>query len=199
MRPYLKTLTYESSDGIFGIAQFFTYNDVNLLKKHNGYEFEKIVQILQTQKADILLKNQPFQRIATMKFLLKELGLSSLPHSCCETEEGMSPPLAQGVQPLLIAEGSNMVHFQQYCFACHRGNPASRLNFMSGDTEEDVWENIRNVPEIKEVLEWEKYQGTTAEANQMPPKDSFQYRKLLNAPEEVRTAMIESVPSLFSF
>ena len=92
-----------------------------------------------------------------------------------------------------------MVHFQQYCFACHRGNPASHLNFMSGDTEEDVWENIRNVPEIKEVLEWEKYQGTTAEANQMPPKDSFQYRKLLNAPEEVRTAMIESVPSLFSF
>ena len=199
VRPYLKTLTYESSDGIFGIAQFFTYNDVNLLKKHSGYEFEKIVQILQTQKADILLKNQPFQRIATMKFLLKELGLSSLPHSCCETEEGMSPPLAQGVQPLLIAEGSNMVHFQQYCFACHRGNPASHLNFMSGDTEEDVWENIRNVPEIKEVLEWEKYQGTTAEANQMPPKDSFQYRKLLNAPEEVRTAMIESVPSLFSF
>ena len=118
---------------------------------------------------------------------------------CCIDVSDMSPPQASGIPELTIAAVPELRHFERYCFTCHRGNPAKRLNFMSGNTELDVLENIQSRNKIREALDWERYRGTDQAAKIMPPTDSIQYIMLEEAGSKVRNEMRETVPSMFGF
>ena len=114
----------------------------------------------------------------------------------------MSPPQALGVPPLALPERSKLAPFAQYCFACHRGNPAKRLDFMSGADEAAVLAGIRSKGEIRDVLDWERYRGTDKEATLMPPADSHQRAALeaaLAKDPQLREEMRKVVPALFDF
>ena len=114
----------------------------------------------------------------------------------------MSPPVVLGVPPLALAEGSPLKHYEKYCFACHRGNPAKRLNFMGGKTEDEVLASIKDTGAIRDALDWERYQGTEKESTLMPPADSHQRAELqaaLARGEPVLEEMRKVVPSLFDF
>jgi hypothetical protein len=112
----------------------------------------------------------------------------------------MSPPLAEGGKALEIAAGSPLAPFERYCFACHRGNPAARLDFMSGDSEEEVLAKIKRVSEIRDVLDYERYLGTKKESSLMPPSSSYQRRDLDRARvagnDDVKK-MVNVMPGLF--
>ena len=73
---------------------------------------------------------------------------------------------------------------------------------MAGETEKDVLENIKAKKEIRDALDWERYEGTDKSSKLMPPKNSSQYRKLLEAGEESKKTlqkMRETVPGFFNF
>ena len=90
----------------------------------------------------------------------------------------MSPPLLEGVPPLEISDGSVLHVYEKYCFSCHRGNPAARLNFMGGATEDEVLARFQETDAIRDALDYERYLGTAKSGNLMPPADSYQ-RQLL--------------------
>jgi len=136
-----------------------------------------------------------------MNALLAALRRPPLAYAFLETLE-MSPPQAMGVPPLTLADGSPLEPFAQYCFACHRGNPARRLDFMAGKDEAEVLAGIRAKGEIRDALDWERYRGTDREATLMPPADSHQRRELeaaLARGEPVLDEMRKVVPALFEF
>ncbi len=118
---------------------------------------------------------------------------------CCLDTSEMSPPRASGVPELAIAKHPELKLFEQYCFTCHRGNPAKRLDFMSGDTEEQVLAKIQAKDEIREALDWERYLQTDKASKLMPPRDSIQFKMLQQADEAELEAMRDTVPSMFSF
>ena len=70
---------------------------------------------------------------------------------------------------------------------------------MSGDDEQQVLKKIQAKNEIREALDWERYEKTDQAAKLMPPKDSVQYKQLSQADDQDRIKMRETVPSLFSF
>ena len=111
----------------------------------------------------------------------------------------MSPPVVSGVPPLTIKKLAQLQPFADHCFACHRGNPAQRLNFMAGETEEQVLANIQAKKEIRDALDRERYQGTDKASKLMPPRDAIQYEKLKQAGDKTRQQMRDTVPSLFDF
>ena len=78
---------------------------------------------------------------------------------CCLNTAEMSPPQASGVPPLTIHKNTQLQAFADNCFACHRGNPAKRLNFMAGANEDEVLANIQAKKEIRDALDWERYEG----------------------------------------
>lgn len=180
-------------DGIYGLARFFTDADIQSLKQQYGYHFDPILNKL-NQLPDKVFEAKPFSRVAMMNHLLDASILY-----CCLNTDAMSPAQASGVPELEITKHPQLQHFEQYCFACHRGNPAKRLDFMAGSDEDEVLKNIEAKSEIRETLDWERYQGGLQASKVMPPSDSIQYRKLLEAGENVRQEMRDTVPSLFSF
>jgi hypothetical protein len=106
------------------------------------------------------------------------------------------------VPPLAIKALPELQAFADYCFACHRGNPAKRLNFMAGDTEQVVLDNIKKKTEIRDALDWERYATTDKATKLMPPRDSSQYHAFKAAGAEgdkARRKMRELVPGMFSF
>jgi mono/diheme cytochrome c family protein len=114
----------------------------------------------------------------------------------------MSPPQALGVPPLELAAGSPLQPFAQYCFACHRGNPARRLDFMAGKDEAEVLASIKATAAIRDALDWERYRGTDKDATLMPPADSHQRRALeaaLAHDPQLLEEMRKVVPALFDF
>ena len=134
-----------------------------------------------------------------MQALLPALG-GTAPGYCCRDTAALSPPQPVGVPPLAIGAGSVLLHFETYCFACHRGNPAARLDFMSGDSEAEVLARIADTPAIRDALDWARYAGTDKAALLMPPADAPQHARMLAAPDggaAARAAMREAVPSLF--
>ncbi|WP_258270794.1 hypothetical protein, partial [Escherichia coli] len=82
-----------------------------------------------------------------------------LDYCCLDTAE-LSPPIASGEPPVQLSANSPLQHYEQYCFACHRGNPSKKLNFMSGADEAAVLANIKAKDAIREALDWSRYQGT---------------------------------------
>jgi hypothetical protein len=110
--------------------------------------------------------------------------------------------MASGVPPLAIKTHPELQPFADYCFACHRGNPAKRLNFMAGDTEQAVLDSIKKKTEIRDALDWERYAKTDKASKLMPPGDSAQYHALADKGaegEKTRAKMRELVPGMFSF
>jgi hypothetical protein len=192
-RPAKKLLTKEDIDGIYGIARFFSDADITSLSAHFDYKIDLLLAYIDTLPLEHF-SAAPFSRAQMMSLLLGR----DQEYCCLDTRE-MSAPIASGVPPLEIVKHTELLAFEAYCFSCHRGNPAKRLDFMSGDTEQAVLENIQAKAEIRDVLDWERYLNTDKASTLMPPADSIQYQKLKQAGADERKKMRDSVPSMFSF
>lgn len=196
LRAPKRTLTVADIDGVYGIASFFTEADLKTLKAAHGNDVKKLVAKIDSLP-DAHFAPKPFVRVRTMEALLGK----SQEYCCIETDE-MSPPVVSGIPPLAIKELPELKAFADYCFACHRGNPAKRLDFMAGDTEQAVLENIKAKGEIRDSLDWERYENTDKASTLMPPRDSVQYHKWQEAGaagNEERAKMRELIPGMFQF
>lgn len=194
-----QTLSKSDIDGVYGIASFFTDSDLKTLNAHYSYKIDAILQRVSDLPVEFF-EAKPFSRVATMKALLAK----DLQYCCLDTSD-MSLPRVSSAPKLEINEYQELKLFEQYCFTCHRGNPAKRLDFMSGDNEQIVLDKIKDKAEIRDVLDWERYQNTDKESTLMPPRDSVQYKMLVEAlsdegkeGDELQQ-MRDTVPSLFSF
>tara|TARA_R110001592_G_scaffold336019_1_gene621109 strand:- start:5673 stop:7388 length:1716 start_codon:yes stop_codon:yes gene_type:complete len=193
IRKPKKILFKEDIDGIFGIARFFSNDDITSLSKSVNYDIEKLSQKV-TALPSKVFDALPFSRVKMMRWLLDK----PLEYCCLNTSD-MSEPYVSGEPELDIVKHIELENFRDYCFTCHRGNPSKRLNFMSGSSELEVLENIQAKVEIRDALDWERYLGTDKASTLMPPSDSIQYKNLQQAGEEAREKMRETVPSMFSF
>lgn len=199
-RPPRRVLTAAVYDGVFGLAQFFTPADVELLERAAGFDRVRLHQAVARMPA-AAFDPAPFRRVETLNAVLAALGRPPRAYAFLDTS-AMSPPQAAGVPPLQLADDSPLKPFERYCFACHRGNPALRLDFMAGASEVEVLERVRATEKIREALDWERYRGTGKESALMPPADSHQRRELeaaLARGEPVLDEMRKVVPSLFDF
>lgn len=199
-RPPKRVLTAAVYDGVFGLAQFFTPADVELLERASGFDRVRLQQAV-ARMAAAAFDPAPFRRIETLNGVLAALGRPPRTYAFLDTS-AMSPPQVAGVPPLELAAGSPLKPFERYCFACHRGNPARRLDFMAGAGEAEVLERVRGTEKIRDALDWERYRGTDKESTLMPPADSHQRRELeaaLARGEPVLDEMRKVVPALFDF
>lgn len=195
-RPHKAIYTADTVEGVYGVAQLVSPQDVALLEKLSNYDSGKIsVAISQYE-----WPQAPFKRIETMQRLVKSLG-GQTRYAYADTST-LSAPLLDGEPPLEISAGSVLEHYDQYCFGCHRGNPSARLNFMGGKSEQIVLDKIAATDQITEALDWERYTGTAKANKLMPPENSWQRRQLNKAIAEGNdplAAMREAVPSMFEF
>ena len=196
IRAPKKTLHAQDIDGVYGVASFFTEADLKTLAEQHGNDVKKLQAKVNALPDDVFAA-KPFSRVAMMQALLGKPR-----EYCCLKTDEMSPPVVSGVPPLTIKQFPELQHFADSCFACHRGNPAQRLNFMAGDNEQAVLDNIKAKKEIRDALDWERYEGTDKASKLMPPRDSVQYHRLKGkgATGDVqRQKMRDTVPSLFDF
>jgi len=180
-------------DGVYGVASFFTDADLKALGEAYGHDAARI-QARIAALPDTVFAAKPLSRVAVMNALLP-----SPRQYCCLNTGEMSPPVVSGVPPLKIVHQTALKPFEEHCFACHRGNPAKRLDFMNGNTEDEVLANLRAKVEIRDALDWERYEGTDKAGKLMPPRDSVQYEKMKKAGPAVRAQMRETVPGMFDF
>lgn len=193
IRAPKQVLTAQQIDGVYGLARFFSDADLKSLVQANGNRWTNVVAKVQGLPDEVFAA-KPFSRVVVMQALLGQKR-----DYCCLSTAEMSPPVVSGIPPLTIKKLPQLQPFADYCFACHRGNPAQRLNFMAGDTEEQVLANIQAKKEIRDALDWERYEGTEKASKLMPPRDAIQYQKLKQADEKARQQMRDTVPSLFDF
>jgi hypothetical protein len=201
-RPAKAIYQADSLEGVYSLAQMLSENDLRLLEKHSQFSLASIQAAVDSDALRDQFEPQPFRRIPLLQALLAELGAERLPDSCCHTTEGMSPPIADGAPPLDISEGSVLTVFEDYCFACHRGNPNAKLDFMNGDSEEAVLQRIQETSEISDVLDYERFAGTAKDGKLMPPANSRQRAKLdaaMQAGNDDLQRMQDAMPSLFDF
>jgi mono/diheme cytochrome c family protein len=194
-----RVLTPAVVDGVFGLAQMFTPADVQVLERVAGDAARRRAAI--ARLPDAVFAPAPFVRVRMLNALLEALRQPPRAYAFLDTS-AMSPPQALGVPPLELADGSPLRPFAQYCFACHRGNPARRLDFMAGKDEAEVRANIEGTSAIRDVLDWARYRGTDKEGTLMPPADSLQRRALEAAvaqDPQLLEEMRKVVPSLFEF
>jgi hypothetical protein len=180
-------------DGVYGVAALFTDADLKLLAAAFQYKQENL-QARVAALPDEVFAPRPISRVAMLNALLAEPK-----QYCCLDAREMSAPAVSGVPPLKIVKQERLMSFEQYCFACHRGNPSKRLDFMSGANEDEVLTNLQAKKEIRDALDWERYENTEQAGMLMPPRDSVQYERLKTAGPEVRNAMRDTVPGLFEF
>jgi len=203
-RPPKRWLGADDIDGVYGIAALFTADDIAALEQRGGYRWTTVDAAVDALP-DNQLTAQPFSRVRLMQALavaLPSSGDAPTPGYCCLDVSEMSPPVAASEPPLELAADSTLQPFAQYCFACHRGNPNAKLNFMAGDDEAAVKANIEAKSEIRDALDWARYLGTDKAAKLMPPADSPQHATLqaaLKQDPELLTRMREQVPGLFDF
>ncbi|HUP93113.1 MAG TPA: hypothetical protein VM074_12775 [Solimonas sp.] len=203
-RPPKRVLTAQDIDGVFGLASMFTAADVRLLAQAAKQDWPRVEAAVDALPA-AFLQPAPFSRVRSVQALLGG-GLAAkrapVPAYCCLDTAEMSPPIALGEPALALALASPLKPFEDYCFACHRGNPSKRLNFMGGKTEAEVLEHVQAKPEIRDALDWPRYRGTAKENKLMPPADSAQRARLEQAlaqdPKLLET-MRAVVPGLFDF
>lgn len=200
-RPPQRVLTAKDIDGAFGVASMITTPDFKQLEAAAGFNPDRILAAVDHADASLFVA-APFSRVKTIKGLLAALGSKAPVGYCCLDTKDLSPPVALGVPPLKISEGSPLKNFEHYCFACHRGNPAKRLNFMAGATEEETLANIKAKSEIRDALDWERYRNTDKANKLMPPADSHQ-RKMIEEDLAKNPKLLEemrkTVPSMFDF
>jgi hypothetical protein len=203
-RPPKRWLGADDIDGVYGIAALFTPDDIGALERRAGYDWAGVDAAVDALP-EAQLTAQPFSRVRLMRALSAVLpvqGDASMPGYCCLDVSAMSPPVAASEPPLALAADSALQPFAEYCFACHRGNPNAKLNFMGGDDEAAVKANIEAKSEIRDALDWARYIGTDKAAKLMPPADSPQHAKLqaaLAQDPELLTRMRDQVPGLFDF
>jgi len=198
-RPPARVLTAAVYDGIFALAQLLTASDAKLIEQLAADAARRAKAIARIPDAEF--EPKPFGRVRLLNALLVALGGKPRDYAFLDTS-GMSPPQTLGVPPLELAAGSPLQPFAQYCFACHRGNPARRLDFMAGKDEAEVLANLQAKAEVRDVLDWPRYQGTDKEGTLMPPRDSHQYRELQGAlahDPQLLEEMRKVVPALFDF
>lgn len=193
VRPPKQILKASDIDGVYGVASFFTDADIKTLGEQYGYDIRKLRSRVASLSPETFAA-RPFSRVAMMNALLDK----PRDYCCLKTDE-MSPPVASGVPPLKIVRQLQLKPFEEHCFACHRGNPAKRLDFMNGANEDAVLANLQAKKEIRDALDWERYEGTDKASKLMPPRDSVQYQKLKKAGPEYRQKMRETVPGMFDF
>lgn len=200
-RPPKRVLGATDIDGVYGLAALFSEGDRARLEQAGGITAEKLEQAVD-RLDPTLFKAGPFSRVKTMQALLAALGEKTLPAYCCLETAEMSPPQASGGPPLKLAANSPLLPFEQYCFTCHRGNPAKRLDFMGGRNEAEVLEQVKATAKIRDALDWDRYRGTDKEHTLMPPADSAQRAALdaaLKQDPKLLERMRETVPGLFDF
>ena len=196
-----RILTAQDIDGAFGVAALFTDSDFKTLEKAAKHERDTLLAAVDKIDPDFF-KPAPYSRVKAMQALTIALGAKKAPGYCCLETADMSPPVASGEPPVAISKGSPLENFEHYCFACHRGNPSKRLNFMAGKSEADVLAHIKEKSEIRDVLDWARYRGTDKENKLMPPADAAQRRELERALADnpkLLEQMRAVVPGLFDF
>lgn len=199
-----RQLTAKDIDGVYGLASLITESDIQMLLQRTQYQIKPVLKAVDTLP-DELFQETAFKRVEIMQALMASDQLpgepTELAYAFTDVSE-MSAPIASGEPPLELAAGSALEPFEAYCFSCHRGNPAKRLNFMSGPDEQTVLAKIQETTAIRDALDWERYRGTDKASILMPPTDSIQYEKLnqeLKANPEILGKMRDEVPSLFGF
>ena len=198
-RPPKRVLTAAVFDGVFGLAQFLTPADAALVERLAGDRAARARAVARMPEA--LFEPAPFARVRMLNALLAALRQPARAYAFLDTS-ALSPPQALGVPPLALAAGSPLAPFEKYCFACHRGNPARRLDFMAGKDEAAVLANMRAQEKIRDALDWPRYRGTDKEGTLMPPADSHQRRELeaaLAEQPQLLEEMRKVVPALFDF
>ncbi len=203
-RPAKKWISARDVDPALGVALIFTPQDRERLEQTAGYS-EARLDAAVSALPDTLFAPAPLRRTVLLEALLSQLGDTVPPHRFADLGE-LSAPILEGEPPLELKAGSPLKPFEQYCFACHRGNPSARLDFMSGPDEATVLESIRATDSIRDVLDWQRYRGTRKEGQLMPPADSWQREELAKVLAEwpANTAtpvdqMRDTVPALFEF
>jgi hypothetical protein len=195
IRPPKQILGPKDIDGVYGLASFFTESDFKKIGEQNGYDIKRIVAKVKSLPNEVF-DPKPFSRVLILQALLGKKQY------CCYNTAEMSPPMVSGGPPLEIKKHPELQAFADNCFSCHRGNPAKRLNFMGGANEDEVLEQIKAKKEIRDALDWERYEGTDKSSKLMPPRNSAQYRKLKDAGEEGKKILLqmrETVPGFFNF
>ncbi len=199
-RPPKRVLAATDLDGVYGLAALFSDADRQLLETAAGFDAAKLAAAVD-RIDDAFFAPAVYSRVKTLNALLAALGGQPLNYCCLDTAE-LSPPIASGEPPVVLAAGSPLAHFEQYCFACHRGNPSKKLNFMSGPDEATVLANVKAKDAIREALDWSRYQGTDKANKLMPPADSVQHARLqaaLAQNPKLLDEMRAVVPGLFDF
>lgn len=197
-----RLLTANDIDGVYGLASLFTAEDIRRLQATGGQQWLSVEQAV-AKLPESFFGDAPFSRVKTLQALLPLVSASSpSPSYCCLDVSEMSPPVVSGEPPVQLAADSPLQPYAAYCFACHRGNPSKRLNFMGGATEAAVRANIEAKSEIREALDWDRYRGTDKAAKLMPPLDAPQHAALEAAIQQ-NPKLLEDmrvvVPGLFEF
>ncbi len=199
-RPPREILDSDTLAGVQALVKLFDPRDRRRLLEWSGDQPHAIRAHVLAGRLDDLL-DAPLNRVTVMRRLATVLGHAP-PDYCCQDADTLSPPRTEDVTPLEISSGSVLEVFRRYCFACHRGNPSRRLDFMGGKTEEQVLTTIRSNLEIMEVLDYERYEGTAKHGTLMPPRGSDQ-RAMLDEARAQNTGdlerMREALPALFDF
>ena len=204
-RPPRQQVGAQQLDAVYALAGFFTPDDVRCLTESAGDW--PAVQARVANLPAAFFADAPFARVKTLLALLavsqppSPVSAVAVSYCCLDTAE-MSPPIASGEPPVALAADSPLQAFADYCFACHRGNPAKRLNFMAGADEASVRANIEATSSIRDALDWPRYQGTDKASTLMPPADSPQHAALAEALKknpQLLEDMRAIVPGLFDF
>ena len=196
VRAPKRLLGPDDVDGVYALAGFFSAADIARLEAAHGLDWTR-VQARVRALPDDFFTDRPFSRVRSLQALL-----DPAPAYCCLDTAELSPPVASGEPPVRLAVGSPLRPYEQYCFACHRGNPSRRLNFMAGATEAEVRARIEATTAIRDALDWERYRGTDKAATLMPPADAPQHAALeaaLQQNPKLLDEMRAVVPGLFDF
>ncbi|MDP9142345.1 MAG: hypothetical protein M3O62_16345 [Pseudomonadota bacterium] len=187
-------------DGVFGIAALISADDLRLLETAAGHQWPRVEAAIVALPDDFFAP-AAFSRVRTMQSLLGTFAVQA-PGYCCLDVSEMSEPVAINAPPVQLAAESPLQPFARHCFSCHRGNPVARLDFMAGADEAGVASNIRNKVEIRDALDWARYQGTDKQAKLMPPEDSAEHARLqaeMQDNPQLLEQMRAQVPGLFDF
>ncbi len=200
LRVPKRVLRAADLDGVYGIAALISADDLRLLETAAGFQWPR-VEVAVDALPDDFFAPAAFSRVRTLQALLGTFSAQT-PGYCCLDVSEMSEPVAINAPPVQLAADSPLQPFARHCFSCHRGNPLARLNFMAGADEASVAENIRNKAEIRDALDWTRYQGTDKQAKLMPPADSAEHAGLqaeLKDNPQLLEQMRAQVPGLFDF
>lgn len=203
-RPPKRVLSARSLEAVYGLAAQFTADDRRWLAAQAADDWTRVLASVD-RAASEAFQPSAFSRVRMLQALsagLRESSSAAPPAYCCLLTTEMSPPVAISVPPLALSAGSALQPFADYCFACHRGNPSARLNFMAGADEAEVAQRIRETESIRDALDWERFRGTDQQSKLMPPADSPQHRHLeaaLQQQPELLDQMRAQVPGLFDF